>query len=124
MLAFAMSFVSAGGKSDKESKLESSAKSAPSLTVVPSIWETVAEGQYVTVSGKIRRVGNDPLSFLVITDSADKDWYTDAAGSVLLHSYEQRPVCVRGTVELKEMTLANGKSLGVRRILTGISIVQ
>lgn len=118
------------GKFDEAKKKKPSQPTRPSKTLTSvetnetSIWEIVSEGQMVTVSGKIRRVGSEPMSFIVLTDSADKDWYLDEAGERLLQGYEQVQLRVTGTVELKEMTLANGKKLGARRILTAISIIN
>jgi len=139
---FLISFLSvlaiAGGKSDRsltsdsvkvidgKKKISVSApdNSSTDPATAAALWQNAATGQSVEVSGKLRRVGNDPLTFLVITDSSDNDWYPDEAGSVLLQPYEQLLVFVHGVIELKEMTLANGKILGVRRILTGISIIR
>lgn len=123
----------AGGKpdvrtnQDLKSKTEWSKKgeteAISSASPSPSVWDTASQGATVEVNGKIRRVGNEPFSVLVITDSADKDWYTDEEGALLLRSFEQKKVTVQAKVELKEMTLANGKIMGTRRILTNMKII-
>jgi hypothetical protein len=105
---------------------QSSDKSTSNINVesgqASMLWDTATEGKEVTVSGKVRRLGSDPFSFLVITDNDEKDWYLDEAGSLLLMPYEQMNVGVAGVVEMMEMILANGKSLGFRRILTQVTI--
>jgi hypothetical protein len=88
------------------------------------LWENAIPGQIVELSGKVRRVGNVPFTALVITDSSGKDWHLDDAGTLLLKSYEQKEVLVKGKVFLKEMILANGKKLPSRRTLTEITIVE
>ena len=140
MLFIVSSILVAGGKSDDNLEsgtpfqLDQTKKpvdttgenttQAESMTPLPSVWEKATAGQIAQVSGKVRRVGNDPLTVLIITDSADRDWYLDEAGTSLLQSYEQRAIMVKGTVELKEMVLANGKKLGTRRILTDVTIIN
>ena len=87
-------------------------------------WENVKNGATVRVSGRIRRVGNEPMTSLVITDADDKDWYLDEEGEKLLRMGEQRTVHVKAVVELKEMVLANGKRLNAKRILTGVAVLD
>ncbi|MBI9097219.1 MAG: hypothetical protein JEY91_02015 [Spirochaetaceae bacterium] len=140
MLFIVSSILPAGGKPDDnlesgtplqldqaKKPVEATAENttqAKNMTPLPSVWETATTGQIAEVSGKVRRVGNDPLTVLIITDSADRDWYLDEAGTILLQSYEQKAIMVKGTVELKEMVLANGKKLGTRRILTDVTIIN
>ncbi|GHU71158.1 hypothetical protein FACS189450_06750 [Spirochaetia bacterium] len=89
-----------------------------------ALYGSAVSGQSVEVSGRVRLVGNEPFSDLVLTDSEEHTWYIDPADRKTLSSYEQQTVTIRGVVELKEMALANGKSLGSRRTLSGVILVK
>jgi hypothetical protein len=88
------------------------------------LYETAVSGQTVEVSGLVRLVGSEPFPDMVLADTDEHIWYIAPGDRKILSSYEQRTVTIRGTVELMEMVLANGKSLGTRRILSDISIVK
>jgi len=104
------------------SKADSNGGIAPAGDMA-SLWDSAVTGQIVELSGKVRRVGNEPFTYVVLSDSGGKDWYPDDAGLVLLKPYEQRMVHVRGKLSLKELILANGKKLTPRRILIEITIM-
>jgi hypothetical protein len=86
--------------------------------------ESAVSGQIVEVSGRVRLVGNEPFPELVLTDTKEHTWYIAPDDRKILSPYEQQNVTIRGTVELQEMVLANGKSLGSRRTLSGITLVK
>jgi hypothetical protein len=71
----------------------------------------------VELEGSLRLVGSEPFPNLVLTGPDGQDWYLDDSQRGLFRSYERQTVKVRGRVELREMTLANGRSLGLRRAL-------
>ncbi|MDR1899659.1 MAG: hypothetical protein LBQ55_06605, partial [Treponema sp.] len=81
------------------------------------LYEHAAEGQVLTLTGRVRLVGNEPFPELVLTDGADNDWYVGEEGRALLAPYQHRLVTIRGTVRLLELVLANGRALGTRRII-------
>jgi len=85
-------------------------------------WAQAATGERVTLTGTVRVVGNAPFTETVITDAKGHDWYMDADGAALLRGMEHKPVTVTGTVERKPMTLANGKSLGDRLLLSKVAV--
>ena len=87
-------------------------------------WNTAVNGDIVTVEGRIRLVGNEPFSELVIVDAEGQQWYLDDEGRKAAGKYEQRVIAVRGTVERKKMRLANGKELPDKVFLQGIEIVE
>jgi hypothetical protein len=87
------------------------------------LYETVRTGQTVELSGRIRLVGSEPFPELVLSDAGDHDWYIAGESRNLVSGYEQRTVTVRGKVELKEMVLANGRSLGYRRVLSELVVL-
>ncbi|GHU90897.1 hypothetical protein FACS189476_11330 [Spirochaetia bacterium] len=89
-----------------------------------ALYEFAVSGQTVEVSGRVRLVGSEPFPDLVLTGSEDHTWYIDPADRKTLSSYEQQTVTIRGTVELTEMILANGKNLGSRRTLSGVTLVK
>jgi hypothetical protein len=87
------------------------------------LWLSAADGQRVAVSGRLRLVGSEHFSNLVITDSFDHDWYIDPGDRAKLHVYEQRFLKVRASVRLQSRTLANGKKLSDQRILFDVELV-
>ncbi len=84
--------------------------------------EPPAEGKYAVVSGRVRRVGSEPFTELVVTDAAGTDWYLDQAGEELLRSMEQDEVVVRGIVVFQKLELADGTDLGTRHRLHEIKL--
>ncbi|MDR1970974.1 MAG: hypothetical protein LBQ46_03540 [Treponema sp.] len=82
------------------------------------------DGDRVELTGRVRLVGSEPFPDLVLTGPDDQDWYLEGASRQLLRPYEQQTVSVRGKVELREMILANGRSLGFRRILLEVEILD
>jgi hypothetical protein len=88
------------------------------------LYDTVQSGQTVELTGKIRLVGSEPFPELVLSDDGGHDWYIDRESRGSVSGYEQRSVTVRGKVELKEMVLADGRSLGYRRILSKLVLLE
>ena len=101
-----------------QSNHESKAGPAGPLSVTP------ADGEHVTVSGIVRRVGTDPFSELIITDADETDWYITAGDRGLFDRLENRRVVVTGTLKLRRMILADGRELSPRRELYGIEVLE
>jgi hypothetical protein len=78
----------------------------------------------VEISGRVRLVGSEPFPDLVITGEDGQDWYPEGPSRQALRSFEQRIIRVRGRVELRELVLANGHSLGFRRFLLDVEIPE
>jgi hypothetical protein len=78
----------------------------------------------VELEGRVRLLGNEPFPDLVLTGPDGQDWYREDSRRGLFRSYEQRTVRVRGRVELTELTLANGRSLGFRRRLLDAELLE
>jgi hypothetical protein len=78
----------------------------------------------VELNGRVRLVGSDPFPDLVLTDSGDQDWYIENTSRQTLRAYEQQHLAIRGRVELRELILANGRSLGIRRILWDVAVIN
>lgn len=89
---------------------------------VSADWKLATTGDEVFVEGRVRLVGSDPLGELVISDATGDVWYLDAQGQELLAAYEQKLVRVRGKVNRKEMTLANGRKLPDRVYLENVEV--
>jgi hypothetical protein len=95
----------------------------PEVPVVNGPRGPVRGGDLVELEGRVRLLGSDPFPDLVLTSGDDEDWYLEGPSRRALQSYEQRIVRVRGRVELREMVLANGRSLGFRRFLADVELV-
>jgi hypothetical protein len=52
------------------------------------------------------------------------DWYLEGSDRRALQAHEQRTLKVRGRAELRELVLANGRSLGFRRFLRDVKILE
>jgi hypothetical protein len=87
-------------------------------------WEAALDGQSVEVFGKVRRVGNDPFSRLVITDSGDHDWDVDKEGQKTLSMRETQTVSVSAIVKVLPQLLANGKRLPDKKELTQVKMLD
>jgi hypothetical protein len=92
---------------------------APAQAEPPAPADTLVE-----VSGRVRLVGSEPFPELVLTDSEEQTWYISPDDRKTLSGYEQQIVTIRGTVKITDMVLANGKSLGSRKTLSGITLVK
>jgi hypothetical protein len=94
---------------------------APPSPAVPGIsgpgGAFIRDGDQVELEGRVRLVGSEPFPELVLTGADGVDWYLEGPARQALQPYEQRIVRVRGRAELREMILANGRSLGFRPYL-------
>jgi hypothetical protein len=61
---------------------------------------------------------------MALTDETGQDWYLDGPTRRVLGAREHRMVRIRGKVELQELVLANGRSLGIRRSLSEIKLLE
>jgi hypothetical protein len=112
----------------RRDKPDTSPSVQPAETPVPFVTgpggEIIRHGDRVEVSGRVRLVGSDPFPDLVITGGDDQDWYLEGPDRQAVRSFEQRELRVRGRVELREQVLANGRSLGFRRFLRDVEILD
>lgn len=81
------------------------------------------EGTWIVVTGTVRRVGAEPFSELVITDSDEQDWYVQPEDVFLLRTLEQQQVRVRGMFRLRQMILADGRELPPRYELRELQVM-
>jgi hypothetical protein len=79
--------------------------------------------ELLTVRGRIRLLGNEPFPEPVLTDDEGGDWYLDGDVREQVKPWQRRELTLRGRPEYREIKLANGMSLGVRRFLRDAVIV-
>jgi len=87
-------------------------------------WETAKEGDEGVVSGTIRRVGNEPFTYLILTDADKKNWRLDKDAQRLLRAYEMKRVRISGVVTLRKRIFADGKRLPDLKELTHVKILD
>jgi hypothetical protein len=114
------------GRRDKTASPPAGGLSAepPEVPVVNGPGGPVRGGDLVELEGRVRLLGSEPFPDLVLTSGDDEDWYLEGPSRRALQPYEQRIVRVRGRVELREMVLANGRSLGFRRFLADAELAE
>jgi hypothetical protein len=62
-------------------------------------------------------VGNEPFTELVLSDDDGNDWYIDRESRKSLERYQHQELTLRGEAEYREIFLADGRRLGIRRCL-------
>ena len=77
----------------------------------------------VQVTGRVRLVGNEPVTELVISGQ-DYDWYIDIADAYKLRDLQHRTVTVEANETVVTLTFASGIPAGERRILNNIRIIK
>ena len=75
------------------------------------------------VSGRVRLVGNEPFTELVIS-GADKEWYIEREEAYKLKDLQHRTVTVEGEETVIERRFANGEIAGIRRELRNIKVIS
>jgi hypothetical protein len=105
------------GRGSAESTIPPSAPGAAPAPPAP-------DAEIITIRGVIRLLGNEPFPELVLTDSDGSDWYLDGDAKEKTRPYQHREITLRGQPEYKEMTLANGMSMGMRRFLRDAVILE
>ena len=90
---------------------------------VADTYGKIANGDTIKVSGRVRLVGSEPFSEMIITDRKGRDWHIAPESRGSLANKEQQTVRVRGRVEIKEMIMADGRLLGYRVILHDVRLL-
>jgi hypothetical protein len=80
------------------------------------------KGDIVQVTGRVRLVGNEPFTELVIWGQ-DRQWYIAKEDEHKLKDLQHRTVTVEAEETATEITFANGRSAGIRRTLRKIKII-
>ena len=81
------------------------------------------KGELVEIRGRVRLIGNEPFTELVI--SADgKQYHIEEADQSKLKEMQQKTVTIQGMVTEEELRFVNGRPAGVRRTLSKIKIIS
>jgi hypothetical protein len=78
--------------------------------------------QKVEVSGKVRLVGNSPMTSLVISGE-DREWYVEPDEQKKLMDLQQQIVTVKANEYYRDMVFANGSPAGRHYYLKDIVII-
>jgi hypothetical protein len=81
-------------------------------------------GEPVEITGRVRRVGAEPFSSLVITDDEAQDWHVLSEWESVVAGFEQREVTVRAIVSRRKMELADGTELAPRWELSEVELIE
>jgi hypothetical protein len=77
----------------------------------------------LTLRGRIRLVGNEPFTELVLSDEEGNDWFIeDPLRDSLVHR-QQEFLTLRGEAAYRDLLLASGRRMGVRKILRKLTVV-
>lgn len=80
-------------------------------------------GDEIEVTGRLRRLGSEPFTELVVTPQGGPDWYIPRDRSEIFAGFLQRVITVRGRVSRRELVLADGQRIGVRYELLDAALV-
>jgi hypothetical protein len=124
MISYVSASVYSFGKKEQKKTEAQSVKNNQSETY--TIEETpvdIADGEFISVTGRVRLVGNEPFIEFVISDSAQNDFYIERRGEALLLPYQQETVTVEGYLFVYEQMLANGRRIADKKVLRAIKLV-
>jgi hypothetical protein len=82
------------------------------------------EEERITLRGMVRSVGSAPFQDIVISGENGDDWYIEGPEGKPLAPYQYRTVIVEGTAESRELFLADGAYIGVRKTLRNVTIIE
>jgi len=77
----------------------------------------------VEVSGKVRMVGNSPMTSLVISGE-NREWYIEPEEQEKLMEFQQQTVTVRAQEYYYDRVFANGTSAGRQYYIKNIVIIE
>lgn len=82
-----------------------------------------SEPQKIEASGRVRLVGNSPMTSLVISGE-DREWYVESGEKKKLMHLQQQNVIVIGNEYYEDRIFANGTSAGRYYYLKDIIVVD
>jgi hypothetical protein len=77
----------------------------------------------VEVNGKVRMVGNSPMTFLVISGE-NREWYVEPDEQEKLAHLQQQTVTIKASEYYRDRVFANGRSAGRHYYLKDIVIIS
>jgi hypothetical protein len=75
-----------------------------------------------TIQGRIRLVGNEPFTELVLTEEEGNDWFIEGPARDSLMHRQHEVLVLRGEAEYRDIILADGRRAGVRHILRNVTV--
>ena len=96
---------------------------AANISALGKSEEDTVKTQKVEVSGKVRLVGNSPMTFLVISGET-REWYIESKEQDKLMYLQQQMVTVKADEYYRDMIFANGTSAGRQYFLKNITIIK
>jgi hypothetical protein len=78
----------------------------------------------IVLTGRVRLVGNMPFPEFVISEESGEVWYVVSDEMDKFKGLEHQTVTVSATYRIVDMILADGKKIGIRRILSNVTIVK
>jgi hypothetical protein len=79
--------------------------------------------QKVEVSGRVRLVGNSPMTFLVLSGEG-REWHIEPEEQVKLIDLQQQIVRVKAQEYYRDLVFANGSSAGRQYYLKNITVID
>jgi len=128
-LLISVTVLYAGGNKDKNNSSQQDTQLRPVVemdlnrTIPRASPEEIYEGKSIRVTGRVRLVGNEPFTELVITGEG-ASWYIAHDEREKLHLLQHRTVTVDGEESTREIWFAGGQYAGLRRDLKNITIVS
>ncbi len=89
-----------------------------------SACSTYKEGQKLTITGRLRLVGNEPFTHLVVTTSDNKDFYLPDQSRNEYRRLIGSQVTVDGTLSIKKLELADHSKTLTQYHLTDITVFK
>jgi hypothetical protein len=77
----------------------------------------------VEVSGRVRLVGNSPMTFLVLSGE-DREWHIEPEEQAKLMDLQQQIVRVKAQEYYRDLVFANGSSAGRQYYLKNITVIS
>jgi hypothetical protein len=67
-------------------------------------------------------VGNEPFTELVLSDAEGNDWFIEGPSRDALIYRQQEILTLRGEAAYRDLLLADGRRMGVRKILRNAAV--
>ncbi|MDR2027966.1 MAG: hypothetical protein LBP93_00360, partial [Treponema sp.] len=81
-------------------------------------------GEILTIRGRLRLVGNEPFTELVLSDGEGNDWFIEGSVRDSLIHRQQEFLTLRGEAAYQDLLLASGRRMGVRKILRNVTVAE
>jgi hypothetical protein len=106
----------------KEKKKEPEQNNVAPNTALSAVGQG-EQNPLVQITGRVRLVGNEPFTELVITGQ-DRDWFIERSDAYKLRDLQQRTITVEGIQTVTSLQWASGLPAGDRYSLKDIRIIR